>query len=348
MATSANLQVQDPSGKTPSRIQYDQIALGAVWLAVVATVLVMLVGGVRATDEFQVVRHSLHAVYVAVLLWVVSRRGPVLPPSSSPEPRSSSGSTWRTWAPVVGVLLVLLLVSFSDDGVDIFMLLCLVVSLCVIVAWRRDITLRLIVQALVVAGIAFLCGLPVARNGFASLALVTVLPAMGVPMYVAGGLLVKQTRLGGLQLLQGRGWGAARSFLTGCLLFVPLGMINAAEGSPGTDITWVTEWWMPGTLPLFSGITEEIWFRLFLVGSCFFILRPVFQARPILAVVAAVLLSAVIFGLSHDRTLERLLTTGLLYGLPMAVVFVRWDWEHAVGAHYMINFIPWLTVFLEA
>ena len=45
-------------------------------------------------------------------------------------------------------------------------------------------------------------------------------------------------------------------------------------------------------------------------------------------------------------TLDKFLTTGLLYGVPMAVVFVRRDWEHAAGAHYMINMIPWLMVFL--
>jgi hypothetical protein len=28
----------------------------------------------------------------------------------------------------------------------------------------------------------------------------------------------------------------------------------------------------------------------------------------------------------------------------MAVVFARRDWEHAVGAHYMINMVPWLMV----
>jgi hypothetical protein len=31
----------------------------------------------------------------------------------------------------------------------------------------------------------------------------------------------------------------------------------------------------------------------------------------------------------------------------MAAVFVRRDWEHAVGAHYMIHMIPWLVLFLE-
>jgi hypothetical protein len=145
----------------------------------------------------------------------------------------------------------------------------------------------------------------------------------------------------------GRYGKALGSFLWGCLLFVPLGLINAASGSPGTGITWVTHPWMPFSLPWFSGIAEEVWFRLFLVSLCYLLLRPAFSKRPALAVVSAVLFSAIIFGLGHDRTLDKFLTTGLLYGLPMAVVFVRRDWEHAVGAHYMVNMIPWLMVFLE-
>jgi hypothetical protein len=31
----------------------------------------------------------------------------------------------------------------------------------------------------------------------------------------------------------------------------------------------------------------------------------------------------------------------------MAVVFVSRDWEYAVGAHYMVNMIPWVLVFLK-
>jgi len=30
----------------------------------------------------------------------------------------------------------------------------------------------------------------------------------------------------------------------------------------------------------------------------------------------------------------------------LAVIYARRDWEYAVGAHYMINFIPWIMVFL--
>lgn len=104
---------------------------------------------------------------------------------------------------------------------------------------------------------------------------------------------------------------------------------------------------MPLWLPWFSGIAEETWFRLFLVGLCFFLLRPAFPSRPALAVIAAVLIAGVTFGLGHDRTLENFLVTGLLYGVSFAAVFARRDWEHAVGAHHMVNMIPLVIVFLE-
>ncbi len=66
------------------------------------------------------------------------------------------------------------------------------------------------------------------------------------------------------------------------------------------------------------------------------------------AVVGALLFSTIVFGLGHGWTVDRLLTTGLLYGLPMGVVFVRRDFEHAVGAHWMINAVPWLMAYLES
>jgi hypothetical protein len=242
---------------------------------------------------------------------------------------------------------MLTLVAVSDDGIDLLLLLLIVAAVWILWAWRREIRLRSVGQGLVVALVAYLAGVPAASNGFVAHTTILLLPALAAPMYVAGGLLFDRTRLGGIQLLMGGGSEVLRSFLWGCLLFLPLGMINAAEGSPGTDIAWVTEWWMPAVLPWFSGIAEEIWFRLFLLGLCFFLLRPAFSKKPAVAVIAAVLFSGITFGLGHGRTVERFLTTGLLYGVPMAAVFVRRDWEHAVGGHYMVNMIPWLTVFVE-
>ncbi len=94
-------------------------------------------------------------------------------------------------------------------------------------------------------------------------------------------------------------------------------------------------------------LAEETWFRLFLMGLCSFFLRPAFRSRPAVAVVATVLFSGITFGMGHGFTLERFLVTGLLYGVPLAAIFARHDWEYAFGAHDMVNMFPWLMVFLE-
>jgi hypothetical protein len=104
---------------------------------------------------------------------------------------------------------------------------------------------------------------------------------------------------------------------------------------------------MPFSLPWWSALLEETWFRLVLVGLVYFLLRPAFQKHPALAVLAAVFFSGITFGLGHGRTLERFLVTGLLYGVPFAALFARRDWEHAVGAHYMVDMIPWLMLVLR-
>jgi hypothetical protein len=195
--------------------------------------------------------------------------------------------------------------------------------------------------------LALLGGLPFWQNRVIDRTTMIMFLAFVTPMFVAGGLLSRRTGLGGSQLYAGRFRKAALSLLRGLVLFVPLGLTNAAGGSPGMPMPWVTRWWLPLTQPWFSGIVEEAWWRLFVVSLAYVMLRPAFSRSPAIAVACAVLFSAIPFGLGHEGTfLVRLLVTGLLYGLPMAVTFARRDWEQAVGAHLMINMIPTLMVFL--
>jgi hypothetical protein len=318
-----------------------------MWLVTTVVIITMLLLDVRDTNRYSEVRYILHAGYVAALLWYLSRSGPSI--SQLPQLRPFiPGWRYSAWIPVLVIAILFVLTAVSDDGGDILMLLMIVASVWILLAWRRQIRFRSVVQSLALTLIAYLAVLPALNNGFISETALYLLLILVPPMYIAGGLLVDRTRLGGVQLLAKRYRQALLNFFWGCLLFVPLGLFNAAEGSPGSNITWVSEWWMPFSLPWFSAITEETWFRLLLVSLCYFLLRPAFPRRPAVPIIIAALFSAIIFGLGHGGTfLERFLVTGLLYGLPMAVVFSRRDWEHAVGAHYMINMIPWMMVFLE-
>lgn len=249
---------------------------------------------------------------------------------------------------MVPVVAIVALFAFSNEGLGFLILLTLVSTIWILVAWRRGMRWRVFALGLAVCGIAFLGGLPALRHSFVGMHLFVGLIAFTPLMFHAGVLLTERTSLGKSQLGVGQFREAIRSFLWGCLAFIPMGLMNAMEGSPGTGITWVTHWWMPFSLPWFSGIAEETWFRLLLVGLLYLLLRPSLEKHAGVAVLLAVLSSALIFGLGHGRNLERLLSIGLLYGLPLAVIFVRRDWEHSVGAHYMINMGPWLMVYLES
>jgi len=292
--------------------------------------------------------HLLHAGYAVALIWYLVRTGPSTRSLPEIEPILLRRSRFGAWIPAAGVGLMFALVVFSDDGADLFMLLMLPASLWILIAWRRELRLQWILQGFVLGLVALVAGIPARNGGLLSGTIFYLLPGFVPIMYVAGALLLDRTHFSSIQLRSEGLRKALRSFLWGCLLFVPLGLFNVADGPVAEDLTWVTEWWMPLSLPWFSGIAEEAWFRLFLMGICFFLLRPAFRTRPALAVVVTVAICGITFGLLHGRTLERFLTTGLLYGVPMATVFARRDFEHAVGAHYMVNMPSWVAAFLGA
>ena len=341
-----NILKKTRNGRTSQDL--GRLALMTMWLLTTVALVVILSNGVRSTGRFSVELNVLHGAYVTVLLWYLVHTGSSV--KQLPDLRPLLLQRWKIGQliPVLAIALLLALATFSDDGVDILILLMMISTIWILLVWRRDIRLRPAIVGLVVAVIAFLGGLPFWDNSFVGKSTFVILLVFAPPMFIAGGLLLKCTGLSESQLHAGRYGKALGSFLWGCLLFVPLGLFNAASGSPGTGLTWVTRVWMPFSLPWFSAITEEAMFRLFLVSLVYLMLRPAFNKSPAVAVVSAVLFSAITFGLGHGGTLlDRILITGLLYGLPMAVIFAKRDWEHAVGAHYMINMIPMVMVFLE-
>ena len=176
--------------------------------------------------------------------------------------------------PVI-ILAALLLSEFYDQG--LLLLLMILATIWLLIAWRREIGLRSILLGLAVMAIACWAGWAFYENNHINSLSFFGLLILAIPMFVVGGLLSKRSGLVGSQLYAERYWEALKSFLWGCLLFVPLGLSNAAAGSPGRWMTWVDRGWMPFTQPLFSSMVEEIWYRLLLVSLCYFLLRPGFK-----------------------------------------------------------------------
>ncbi len=323
------------------------VTLSVAWLLCSGSALVMLVIGTRATGDFETLRYVLHAIYSASLVWYLARTGPFF--AKLPAVEVPRFLRWRggVWIPAGIVALAFLMTLAHEDGSDTVLLLLILGAAGTLAFLWRQIRLRWVLQGVLVALAAYIVGRIPAAHGMIGQNVVTLLAGLAAPLYIAGAILQQRTGLGRLCLSEWDLRMAAKGWVWGLVLFLPMGMVNAASGSPGGELGWVSEWWMPLVLPWFSGLAEEVWFRLIMVGLVYMLLRPSLAGRPVMAAACAVTFSAVVFGLGHGYNMERLVVTGLLYGLPLAVVFTNRDWEHAVGGHYMINAIPWLLAFLE-
>jgi hypothetical protein len=76
------------------------------------------------------------------------------------------------------------------------------------------------------------------------------------------------------------------------------------------------------------------------------LLRPTTNKHPTRALVAAVLIAAISHGLAHlpgkmlfSPAALQMLMSGLLFGVPMGLLFVKRDFEHAVGYHFFVDFV---------
>ena len=322
-----------------------RIALIVMWLAATSAMVLLLMQGVRRGDQFNVFHYILPGIYTLVLVWYLWRTGQSM--NALPEIRSPIFPQRQFGRIIPAAIIALVFALHFVFDLGILLLMSIVAIVWIILAWWRNISVRMVITGFLLAAIAFVSGYLYFKHNFISSTAYFFLVVLSPLMVIAGGLLIIKMGLNNFALLSGRYLKALKSFLWGCLLFVPLGLTNAASGSPGGDLNWPTSWWMPFSLPLYSGIVEEAWYRLLVVSLCYFMLRPVLRRYPQIAMMGAVFFSAVTFGLGHGLSLHNFLTTGLLYGLPMAVIFARRDWEHAVGTHYMVNFVPVAIVFLE-
>ena len=172
--------------------------------------------------------------------------------------------------------------------------------------------------------------------------------AIGIHL-VAGVALLRYTGCGTFQLVDGNYVTACRSLGLGAVLAVPPALLNIAlaEGAGVVPITDPAgDWWLP-FLAVQPGLTEEIWARLFLVTMFVALLAPVSRDRPRRVVAVAGTLAVFVHVLAHVpqsiTDVGSVIFVSLLYGIPLVVLFLARDLEHAIGYHVLIDLVRFVV-----
>jgi hypothetical protein len=163
--------------------------------------------------------------------------------------------------------------------------------------------------------------------------------------FVAGALLFEQPGARTVRAFEQPPVRLGRSVLLGCLIAVPLAIINNLYFYLNAGTVEFENLFRSALAALSPAIHEEVIFRYFVLAVVFHLLGPGAARGP--ALVAALGLAVVPHSLNHlpDLFLENpamglamLVATSLLFGLPMALLQVRRNLETAMAFHWFIDF----------
>lgn len=323
--------------------------------AVLAGLWLLATGGMGVRLALRVANTNLDVliaaacvVYLAVFIRYFYRAGPVAANLPNLQPIAFRGLSFRVvLGIIVGWLGLLFALSFVLHPWLILGAAFALVALGLAVARRRRLNARLIGLS-VAAGVVVALATRIRYTGGYSahgIDFLTLFYAITVPlMFIGGGLLLDYTGLAHIRALEGRYALALRGFLRACVLAVPPAILNILGGSQAAD-KWVTDWRGPW-YAIVPGIAEETWARLFLTTFAYALLRPTTNDRPQRAVVAAVLIGALTHGLAHlpmtkilSLSGATMIVAGLMYGVPLGLLFIKRDLEHAIGNHFFVDFV---------
>lgn len=179
-----------------------------------------------------------------------------------------------------------------------------------------------------------------------------VLGAVIAPQAMAGIVLLEPSRLARVWLLEARPFAAGRAFALGCLLAVPPALMNVsgmtAKMASATEASLRNAWM--AFYALQPALLEEVWARLFLLPLLYVAFRSASGSTTGRALSLALLVSVAVHGLAHApqsiATVTNALFTALVYGVPLALLFLRRGLESAIGYHFFIDFVRFGYVIL--
>jgi len=179
-----------------------------------------------------------------------------------------------------------------------------------------------------------------------------VLGAVIAPQVMAGIVLLASSRLARVWSYDGRLRSAGRAFALGCLFAVPPTLMNVsgmtAEMAGAAEASFESVW--QAFFALQPALLEEAWARLFLLPLLYVAFRSAPCATTGRALSFALLVSVAAHGLAHApqsiATVTNALFSALVYGVPLALLFLRRGLESAIGYHFFIDFVRFGYVIL--
>lgn len=317
--------------------------IALLWVIAIAVTGVPLFLGL---SDLAIFGGLVSVAFIIALIWHLSHTGLLATnlPNLSPIALPNLGFKEMLGTIVVMLGLLFVIGIMLHPWVVLGVALALI-ALRIIVFWRRRLSVRLVVMGLAAGLVVSLATRYIGTGDlFMTMFYLAVIPFL----FIGGGLLLDHTSLARVHVLEGQYGLGLVSFLWACVLAVPPALLNILGDANASDM-WIDRWWEP-LYALVPGIAEETLARLFLTSLCYALLRPATNDRPRRAIIVAVLIGALTHSLAHLPTLKILSLAGvtmslagLMYGIPMALLFIKRDMEHAVGYHFFIDFVRFLA-----
>ncbi len=320
--------------------------LAGLWLAATGLMAVSRLGGIGRLDPYG---QGTALVFIAGLIVFLWRAGPAAQALPRVDPIAFSGRGFGlTLCAILAVTLATFALGFLANPWLVLIVVLDLLAAVLIFAERARLTTRLVTLGMFAASLCLVLSAAASRldvyQGFylASVAL----------LFTGGGLLLDRSGLTRIHLASGQTGAAAQAFLIGGLLAVPAALLNVSYGAHSGD-GWVDRLWEPA-MALVPGIAEESWARLFLLTLLFILLQPSSAHRPKRALALAVALSALVHALAHypaamvfSPAAAQAVATALVFGLPMGLLFLRNEFEAAVGYHVLVDFVRFCVAFWQ-
>lgn len=245
---------------------------------------------------------------------------------------------WGLLLIVFGITAILLFIGFKSSVILIFALLAFVVSIWIIIKYKKLITKPLIVKGLIIGG---LCSLAQYNYIPSLLAILLITPLF----YISASLLNNKFRFTKIHFNNNSFSKSITSILIGCLLALPMALSNLTDVMTTNPFKWINQFWQP-ILAFNFVLLEETFMRLFII-TFIYVLVSSKTDKKIIPLITAILISSIIFGFTHypHVDIQNCINIAILYGLPLGLLFYKRDFETIVGYHFMINFISAVSTY---